>query len=502
MKRVLDLLIKHEWLVILLFVVFVLRVPTLFEPHRYADEEIYLTLGNGLRKGLVFYRDIHDNKPPLLYITAAVAGNLFWFRLILMAVHAAGVVFFWWLARLVFTKRWAQIVSTSLFALLSTLPWLEGNIANGENFMIVPATLGAYLLYQSVKKPKSVGSWEYVWIGLLFSMAFLFKVPIAFDFAGLLLFWIFFASPKQAWKKRLRRAWSRASWWMVGGFVVPIILSVAYYSLVGAGERYVRSALLQNIGYLSSWSGAGEGPLTNPLVWKGLVVIGVVGAVAWFSKKLSREVVLIVVWSTFSMYGALLSNRPYPHYLLQSLVPMCLLFTQVVRFIKTRTWSLNFLVSFSVFVLLLSLVWQNGFWRYRTWEYYENFGRYAVGAQTEEAYRDYFPGTRRNYEIASYLLERSNPHDRLFVWGTEPSLYALTGMLPVGRYTASYHIEDFDAFDETYNALQQTPPKFIVIFSNQVPDFPALESLIEANYVLLKQIDEGYIYLQLAHDGR
>jgi len=49
--------------------------------NRYADEDIYLTLGQGLKKGLVFYRDIHDNKPPLLYVMAAVAGNVKVFRL-------------------------------------------------------------------------------------------------------------------------------------------------------------------------------------------------------------------------------------------------------------------------------------------------------------------------------------------------------------------------------------------------------------------------------------
>src|SRR3989339_218386 len=83
------------WALLISLVIFLLRLPGLFEPHRYADEEIYLTLGLGLRKGLVFYRDIHDNKPPLLYLVAAVAGNVFYFRLILMVWFAtATAVFF------------------------------------------------------------------------------------------------------------------------------------------------------------------------------------------------------------------------------------------------------------------------------------------------------------------------------------------------------------------------------------------------------------------------
>ena len=41
-----------------------------------------MTLGNAFRKGLVFYRDIHDNKPPLLYLLAALSfGHFYLFRL-------------------------------------------------------------------------------------------------------------------------------------------------------------------------------------------------------------------------------------------------------------------------------------------------------------------------------------------------------------------------------------------------------------------------------------
>lgn len=45
---------KNEGLILILLLVAVLRIPGLFEPNRYADEDIYLTLGQGLRKGLVF----------------------------------------------------------------------------------------------------------------------------------------------------------------------------------------------------------------------------------------------------------------------------------------------------------------------------------------------------------------------------------------------------------------------------------------------------------------
>ena len=155
---------RYKVLITFLLVFFVLRIPSLFEPHRYADQ--------GVRKGLVLYRDIHDNKPPFLYLVAALAGDLVWFRLILLAVHAVGVVIFWKLAELIFNKnQLAVIVSTFIFGVFSTLPPLEGNIANGENFMIVSAWAGVLILYSSVVKSKQFNkAWFYFVSGILFSI--------------------------------------------------------------------------------------------------------------------------------------------------------------------------------------------------------------------------------------------------------------------------------------------------------------------------------------------
>ena len=93
---------KWFWL---LFAVFFLRLPSLFEPYWYGDEGIYLTIGQGLRQGLVLYRDIYDNKPPLIYLLAALSGSLFWFRFILLVWSMMTVAFFSKLAKTFFSKN-------------------------------------------------------------------------------------------------------------------------------------------------------------------------------------------------------------------------------------------------------------------------------------------------------------------------------------------------------------------------------------------------------------
>jgi len=96
------------WLVLVLAITFLIRIPSFFEPYSYGDEMIYLNLGEAIKRGMVLYRDIHDNKPPLLYFTAALAGNVFWFRAILAAWMAATTVLFWKLSRTLFPNLPAQ----------------------------------------------------------------------------------------------------------------------------------------------------------------------------------------------------------------------------------------------------------------------------------------------------------------------------------------------------------------------------------------------------------
>jgi hypothetical protein len=158
MTKLLDRLHTPSWLFILLLIVFALRIPSFFEPYSYGDEMIYLTLGQAIRQGVPLYSGVHDNKPPLLYIIAAISGRLFWFKAILAIWHLVTVFIFWKLTEVIFPSgpevppsqrpknQKAQKVTTSIFALLTTLPLLEGNIANAEIFMVGPTILAFYLL--------------------------------------------------------------------------------------------------------------------------------------------------------------------------------------------------------------------------------------------------------------------------------------------------------------------------------------------------------------------
>src|SRR4030066_1412708 len=89
---------KHYLLLAsILFVTFILRFPSLFEPFWYGDEGIFAAVGRNLNHGGVLYQTAWDNKPPMIYLTYAAIFKLFgvsmfWLRLATLAVVLATAV--------------------------------------------------------------------------------------------------------------------------------------------------------------------------------------------------------------------------------------------------------------------------------------------------------------------------------------------------------------------------------------------------------------------------
>jgi len=469
-KKFWHWLIKNEGLVLILLLVIILRLPSWYEPLWYGDEGIYLTLGQALRKGLVWYRDIHDNKPPLLYLLAAVAGNVFYFRLILTVWFSAAVIVFYRLLQLMFPKKKAAWY-VAVLALIGLTTAAEGNVANAEIFMLLPTVTAILLIYQGQ---------NFFISGLLFSLAFLFKVPAGLDLAAAGLWLMFWqkTKPKQLIQLGL-------------GFALPVLATIVYYDVLGAFTPYVRAALMQNIGYLGSWGNSQSG-----LTGRAVVLIVCLATTWWLGKKyrLKPGFNLALVWFLMALFAALLSGRPYPHYLIQPAVPAVLL---ISWFVWGRKKMIRWLVLGAALISAFAYT-QIGFWSYPIVSYYQNFVKYLSGQETVEAYREFFdPRVNQNYQVAAYLKEKTLASDRIFVWGDEPGIYALARRLPVGRYTVAYHIIDFNGFKETAVAWDRRPPKVVVVLEYERQKFPEMEARLSSDYVLAAKIQQADIYRQL-----
>jgi len=475
-----------KWLLGILALVLILRIPSFFEPYYYGDEMIYLTLGQGVRQGMTLYKDIHDNKPPLLYLTAAVAGNLFWFKAILAFWNIITIAVFYKLSEKLFSKNEKlQKISTFIFAILTTIPLFEGNIVNSELFMIGFSLIAFFILLSENLNFKRI----YL-AGFLFGIGTLFKIPAAFDAPVIVIYWLITNDFKD-WGRVVKNTIILAL-----GFVTPILFTFGWYFLRGALLEYIKAAFLQNVGYLSSFRpGDVQKPFyvrNAPLLIRASIVLFGSFILYLSRKKLSKNFILFCVWTLLGLFAVTLSERPYPHYFIQILAPVSFL---LGMFFADKTVEQSLVVLPLALSFLVPVYYK--FYYYQTASYYVRFVNFATGKiDKTEYFQSFAPTVNRNYKIADFLASSSFPNERVFMWDPDSAVvYALSRRLPPIKYVADYHVNDYSNLNDVAKQISQNPPKFIILTSGH--PYPQIMSLLRNQYLMIKQIENANIYVKM-----
>jgi hypothetical protein len=482
---------KYEWVIFLVILVLVLRIPSFCVPHFYGDEEIYFVMGRAWINGVPLYQAMFDHKPPLIYIMAGIAPTMWAFRGLLALVMVIHTVLFWKLAQLFWAKTRPVLayVSSIIFVLVTTLPTFEGLTVNAELLMMMPVTAAVLVLWQAKQN-----EWKkFALAGLLGGIGWLFKIPVVADMAAIGLFFLVFK--RATFVDGVKAIFSKSMLAYIVAFAAPLALTFVYYYLKGTGSDYLATVLTVNLGYVSSWSTStySFNPFKSGLVVRGTILAGLTLLLYLTRKKLDKSFVLASLWIGFSLFGALLSARPYPHYLQELAAPFALLLPFIFVAENVLTWI--FITLFVIIGILTQK--QINFWAYPTLSVYQTYWRYHTGKLSWSEYLTHFDNATRNYAVAKYLNERLATDDTIYVWGTDPTIYNLTDRLPTGgKYIVSFHVRDLNKYDYTMENLMESKPKYIVILPDTT-DFPELDSLIDHKYVQAKTIEGVEIYIRL-----
>jgi 4-amino-4-deoxy-L-arabinose transferase-like glycosyltransferase len=486
MKKFLAKIHQPKWLCFLLFIVLLLRIPSFFAAYAYGDEMIYLTLGNAIRHGIPLYSGIFDNKPPLLYLMAALAGNLFWFKTLLAFWNIATIIIFWNFTKSLFTgKEKTQKIATIIIAILTTLPLLEGHIVNAELFLIC-FTISAAWLFMSQKHDFR----NLFVVGLLFSLATLFKMPAAFDIVAVVVFlFIQGFNEKEKFLGIIKKCL-----YLSLGFAVPLGISLIYFFVTGHLKDYVTAAFLQNIGYLSTFRplDAGKSFLVRnlPLIIRGLIVVIASFLLFIKRKKISQPFLFVCLWLVFGLFAVTLSERPYPHYLIQ-VVPEISLLLAILFTERSLEQSLTVIPL----ALTFFIPFYYHYYYYPTASYYFRFLKLSSGIIKKEQYLASFGGNVvRNYNVANFLVASSAPNDKVWVIGDDASIYALSRRLPPIKFVADYHINDYSNMPAIVKEVEANKPAFIVLLPQKSLNITPVIPLLRKSYILVSEVDGAEIW--------
>jgi len=447
---------KILFILIALFIL--LRIPSLFEPYWHGDEGITLTVGQTIARGAVLYRDITDNKTPLLYFIAALAGNLFNFKLITLVFSLGALITFIRVRDMMI--RSPEYISLLLFAVLASTPLLEANIANAEIYMVLPIIVSviAYM-----KK-------RYVLAGVLGAFSFLLKPPGMFEVGALMLHALLT-------DKYYKSVISKIAF----GFSIPIAVISIYFLSVGGLSSFVSEAFVSNILYTGSWY-----LITDPKVWM-MIKLGGLGAFVWYlvrSKRLYQSSeLLLYLWLLFSLFGATLSNRPYSHYLIQIVPPVSLLLGSILRK-NYRKAPAVILLGAVIFFCIVQFKLHGGT-LYYTYSYYSQFHNPAFFDQRVTV----------TDEVTDYMLKNTRENEPIFVWSDNSLIYAKTKRPAATKYVSAYHVAgNADREEEVMDTLQKNSPRVIVITKPIDHTFKSLLLFVEMRYNLAVTTDQFDIY--------
>ncbi len=506
---------RHTGFLLCLLLLIILRAPNFFDPYWYGDEAIYLTIGQSIRAGKQLYAEIVDHKTPIIYYLAAVP-NQFWFRVLLTGWMVTTTTFFYDLSRKIFNHKNISVIGTFIFVLLTTLPWLEGHIPNGELFVMGFVITGLWILAKSQylsqvldDQPiiKSFHKKQIAFLiisGFFYGLAFLTKVPAILDFAGLLLLSWFFTNSKVLnqsnstrkrkiffTKKNFLALFQFIPQWIVFfiGLLIPVIISIIYFVSIGAGSDYLEFGLLYNLHYTQTWTHDFGSAFVNSLFTLPVktLILAIFILLLTILKKVSLKAKFFTGWYLLTLYSVLLSNRPYPHYFLQAVPPLVLMVTYLLKLaIDKQKKVYEFVSSFLLFIvcgtLTTLILFSLNFGVYSTRKYYGTFFKYVKGNLNQEEYFQSFNYLMSdNYQVANYL--KSQNEKKLFIWGNNALLYALSETVPSSRYTVAFHILDMNAFDETIMQVKDEEPNYIVLMNNAPTEFPEFYHYLRRNYV-------------------
>jgi hypothetical protein len=464
---------KHIWFLSIIIVCFVvLRFPSLIEPNWYGDEGIYQVIGHAISEGKLLYQDVWDNKPPLLYLIYAIGqGNLFFAKLLSLIVGIFSVVAFYFLSRKLFKQNKSIYASTLLFAVLFGAPILEGNIANAENFMMLPTLVAAiFVIKYSEEKTKN----SLLIAGVLLSLSLILKIVAIFDF---LAFATFILLVNKNFIK------SKSALYLTLSFISLLVISFVFFLFKSIPFEFFDSVFLKNLSYVGE-----ENSFLFPmgiLILKTLLLGFGIFFIAKYKKLFSSQLLFIYIWGLFGVYNAFFSDRPYTHYLLVLLPAFCLIFADVFARTKKITISV-------VSLIVIGLI---GYFHFRIYtkniDYYSNFISYMTERKSITDYQSFFDkNTPRDYSIAEFIELNVDTDESIYLWSDSAQIYALAGKTPITKYVVSYHVNFYDQNGEsTKIEIIARRPDYII----QAAAGNFLDDLI-SSYQLKYIIDGAKIY--------
>lgn len=484
------------FLLLLCLLPILLYLPAMGSPFE-RDEGAYATIAQGILDGKVPYRDLFDNKPPLIYgwysLSFLVFGESVWApRIVAAVLLSLTTLAVFGQAKLVM-PRGVAYTAAAVFALSTGLPWVALH-ANTEAYMLLPLVTSLIAFTLGLRSGKL--GW-FLLCGALGGLAVMTKQVAVWNVVALAVV----AASWRVSEDRNLGTRLRPAMCVLGGAVAAVGVVMLPFVINGSADDLLYANLSYNWLYVGALSmaerllNAGYGLLLFFGVAAPVIVAGVIGLFAIWRQRRRQAYYAVAAWAIGSAVGVATGGRFFPHYFLH-LLPALAILSAVVFYDVWHRRGAAFVSKPVLLVAVALVVISAG----------TNAVLYVVPRQAEHvvAASVYHQKQWEEHgdELGDFIQRRTRPGDTIFNLGRESYLYFYADRQPPGRYFYDWAVNYDDRnLAEVLVDLRATRPEYI-IDSAQMPLFedydeshpPELMEFIEDNYDYIGQIYFADVY--------
>lgn len=434
------------------------------------DEGGYAYGGRVILRGGATYEDFYTMRYPAVFGAYAAFMALFGethrgIHLGLLVMNALNTVFMFLLGRRV-ADAIGGLSTAAYFAMLSLGSGTEGFSANSEQFVILFATLGAWLLLLGMGSARNPVKLALLFLsGGAMGAAYLMKQHGAMfaAFGGLTLL------VAEARTRPLSPAMAATRVCVYGaGAVLPVVATVAHIAYTGRFEDFWFWTVTYARGYATSTPLADAAKMLEsnllyvipPMLLIWLMALAGLGGV-WIAAY-RKNALFLTLFALFSIAAVSIGFYFRLHYF-RLLFPTLALAAGVgTAALARRSASARYRPAVAAGVVVVTVAYS------LVMEYRPLFVMTPVEAGRVVSGRNPFP---ESIEIARYIRERTRPEDTIAVVGSEPQIYFYADRVAATGHLYTYplmevHPYAFRMQREMIEEIEASRPAYIVVPMN------------------------------------
>ena len=438
------------------------------------DAAVYLNVGRNILNGKILYKEIVDNKGPILYFINAFGlelGGQLGVCIVEFLFIFISLLFMYKCIKLINNKKIEQIV-----ILFTSITFLGKFFTYGLSCEEYALTFSIICLYECLKHYKNgyFTNKQCILIGILCALSFFIRPNLITLFMG----FGFGIGIKLIIEKKYKDLFKYIIFSLIGFGIISIFIFL-YLFKNNCTNEFLENVFLLNMtlnkcGFLNSLIMIIK---LMPITFIVIIMNLLSSLYELITKKDIKHLGIIFCIIITILFNCI-SATIYPHYLI-SFIPIILLaYSNLFSFIKNK-WA----------IILISII------------------TFGIGLYNIYQYRLYFNVFQPNLNIIEYIKDNTHENDKIAVIGFYDEIYYLTNRDSVSNYTYILSNNAFSNDNQTMivsNYLHDiitNKPKIIVedyvTIENGVKpyiDITDYDELKEKNYLLVSQFNSIRVY--------